>query len=233
MRSKFHSVALALLALLSLCAACSNPPGGAGGANSGPSTAGGANSGASTAGGGATAVSPDQNPQDMLTKSMQAQLNAKSLRASMTNTSSQGTYTATLEYASPDRYRMVSPQGEMIAVGNDAYMKAGGRWVKSPVNVGQLINQFRDPKVVEEMRRTTDIKYVGTDMLDGQSMFVYEYALNEATAKGAKSRAKTWISPADMLPRKTEVDGEVGGIKSHTTITYSDYNSDIKIEPPM
>ena len=229
MSSKFRSAALALVALLFICAACSKPPG-----EGGSRTSGGASGGASApAGGSAAAVSPSENPQDVLTKSMQAHLNAKSLRARMTNTSSQGTYTATLEYASPDRYRHVSPQGEMIAIGNNAYMKAGGRWMKAPVNVGQIISQFRDPKMVEELRRTTDIKYVGTESLDGQTVHDYEYALNEPAGKGAKGRAKTWISPGDMLPRKTEVDGEAGGIKSHTTITYSDYGSDIKIEPPM
>lgn len=223
MRSKFHQAALTLLALLSLCAACSKPAGEGGGMNGGVSP---------TGGGGGGAVSPNANPQDVLTKSMEAHLTAKSFRARMNNTSSQGTYTATLEYASPDRYRLVSPQGEMIAVGNDAYMKAGGRWMKAPVNVGQMINQFRDPKAVEEMRRKTDIKYVGTETLDGQTMYVYEYALDESAGSGARGRAKTWISPADMLPRKTEVDGEAGGIKSHTTITYTDYNRDISIEPP-
>ena len=224
MRSKLRPVALSLLALLSMSAACSKPPGeGGGGTNGGASTAGG---------GGGVAISPNDNPKDVLTQSIQAHLNAKSFRASMTNTSSQGNYTATVEYASPDRYRIVSPQSEMIAVGSDAYMKAGGRWMKAPLNVGQIINQFRDPKAVEEMRRKTDIKYIGTETLDGQAMYVYEYTLDEA-GTGAKGRAKTWISTADMLPRKTEVDGEAGGIKSHTTIIYSDYNSDIKIEPPQ
>jgi outer membrane lipoprotein-sorting protein len=223
MRSRFHSVALTLLALLSVCAACSNPPAPPGGENVGAGTAGS---------GGAAAVSPNQNPLDMLIKSMQAQLNAKSLRARMTNTSAQGTYNATIEYASPDRYHLVMPQTEMIAIGNDAYMKAGGRWMKAPMNAGQLINQFRDPKMVEELRRTTDVKYAGTETLDGQTMYVYEYTLDEVAGKGAKARAKTWISPGDMLPRKTEVDGEAGGIKSHTTIIYSDYDSDIKIELP-
>lgn len=232
MRSKLHPSALALLALLSLCAACSTRPGEGGGTNAGAGASGGTNTAGGGGGGGGAAISPNDNPQDVLTRSIQTHLDAKSLRARMTNTSSQGTYTATLEYASPDRYRIVSPQGEMIAVGADAYMKAGGRWMKAPVNVGQIINQFRDPKAVEEMRRKTDIKYVGTETLDGQAMYVYEYALDGA-GTGARGRAKTWISPADMLPRKTEVDGEAGGIKSHTTITYSDYNSDIKIEPPQ
>ena len=225
MSSKFRSAALALVAPLLICAACSKPPGEGGGGTSGGASA--------PAGGSAAAVSPSENPQDVLVKSMQALLQAKSLRTRMTNTSSQGTYNATLEYASPDRYRLVSPQGEMVAIGNDAYMKAGGRWMKTPVNVGQLINQFRDPKVVEEMSRTTDVKYVGTESLDGQTVYVYEYAVSETAGRGATGRAKTWISPADMLPRKTEVDGEAGGIKSHTTITYSDYNSDIKIELPQ
>lgn len=227
MKNRFRHAALTLLALSSLCAACTQPPDGGGATNGAagtPTSSGG--------GGGAAAVAPGDNPQDVLTKSIQAHLNAKSFRARMTNNSSQGNYTATLEYASPDRFRIVSPQGEIIAVGGDSYMKAGGRWMKAPMNMGQIINQFRDPKAVEEMRRTTDIRYVGTETLDGQPMYVYEYALDKA-GTGAKGRAKTWISPSDMLPRKTEVDGEADGIKSHTTLTYSDYNSDIKIEPPQ
>ena len=230
MRSKSHPLALTLLALLSLCAACSKPPAEGGGANG----RGGASGGTNTAGGGSVAaVSPNDNPKDVLTKSIEAHLNAKSLRTRMTTTSSQGTYTATLEYASPDRYHVVMPQVEMISIGSEAYMKVGERWTKSPMNVGQLINQFRDPEAVEEMRRKTDIKFVGADTLDGQAMYVYEYAMEDAAGVGARGRAKTWISQADLLPRKTEVDGEAGGIKSHTTITYSDYNSEIKIERPQ
>lgn len=232
MRIKFHPVTLTLLALLSLGAACSKPPGDGGGG--GTNTGGGTNGAAKTAGGGGgAAISPNADPKDALTKSIEAHLNAKSLRAQMTTTSSEGTYKATLEYASPDRYRVVMPQVEFIAIGGEAYMKAGGRWTKAPLNVGEIISQFRDPKAVEEMRRTTDIKYLGTETLDGQAMYVYEYAMEERAGAGAKGRAKTWISTADMLPRKTEVDGEAGGIKSHTTITYTDYNSDIRIEPPQ
>ena len=228
MRSKSHHLALTLLALLSLCAACSKPPAEGGGANVG----GGAGGGTSTAGGGGGAISPSDNPKDVLTKSIEAHLNAKSLRTRMTTTSSQGTYTATLEYASPDRYHVVMPQVEMISIGSEAYMKVGERWTKAPMNVGQIINQFRDPEAVEEMRRKTDIKFVGADTLDGQAMYVYEYAMEDAGGVGARGRAKTWISQTDLLPRKTEVDGEAGGIKSHTTIIYSDYNSDIKIDAP-
>jgi outer membrane lipoprotein-sorting protein len=226
MKNRFHYVALALLVLLSLCAACTQPPAGGDAADK-------AATAPAASGGNSAAVAPSDNPQDVLTKSIEAHLSAKSFRARMTNTSSQGNYTATLEYASPDRYHLVMPQGEMIAIGGDSYMKAGGRWMKTPVNMGQMINQFRDPKAVEEMRRKTDIKFVGSETLDGQPMYVYEYALDEAGGPGVKGRAKTWISPADMLPRKTEVDGEANGIKSHTTLIYSDYGSDIKIEPPM
>jgi hypothetical protein len=48
-----------------------------------------------------------------------------------------------------------------------------------------------------------------------------------------KSHAKTWVAVADGLPRKSESEGEFSGVKTKTEMTVSDYNSDIKIEPPI
>ena len=64
-------------------------------------------------------------------------------------------------------------------------------------------------------------------------MLVYEYTLNNAAGMNVKSHSKTWVGVADGLPRKSETEGEFGGVKTKTEITISGYNSDIKIEPPI
>ena len=55
--------------------------------------------------------------------------------------------------------------------------------------------------------------------------------------KGIKNTAKTWIGAADSLPRKSETEGELEymgqPLKTKTTITYTDYNADIQIAPPV
>ena len=112
----------------------------------------------------------------------------------------------------------------------------GGAWRKFPVDVGQIIAQFRDPKVLDELAQSADVKFIGPDAVGGAPALVYEYTVKGELGKSIKNTAKTWIGVADSLPRKTETEGELEfmgkPLKTKTSITYSDYNADIKIEPP-
>jgi hypothetical protein len=73
--------------------------------------------------------------------------------------------------------------------------------------------------------------------VDGAPALVYEYTVTGELAKNIKNTAKTWIGTADNLPRKTESEGELEfmgkPLKTKSTITFTDYNADIKIEPPV
>jgi hypothetical protein len=227
------SAALCSLALVSL--SC----------NSNPSTGGGAATlpGASGSGGNsAGVVSASDKPLDVISKAMHAQLDAKSYRANI-NTSGANATTSTMliEYAAPDRYHLSTQAQtggrqfsmEYIIIGKDTYMKMNnGAWTKSPVDMSAMISAFRDPKVLDELTKDADVKFVGADTLGGAPMLVYEYTVNNFAGMKFKSDAKTWVAVADGLPRKTESAGEASGIKSKSVITFSDYNADIKIEPP-
>ncbi len=195
---------------------------------------------------GAAAISADDKPLDVMLRAMHAQLDAKSFRAHITSTTDKGTNsTMTVEYAAPDRYRMVregdaaggagkNAQMEFVIADNKTFIKTpNGGWVQSPIDAGVMIKAFRDPKTIEELTKTADVKLVGPDTLDGQPMLVYQYTQNNPLGMNLKSTAKTWLSVADGLPRKTETDGDFNGVKSHTVVTVSDFNSDIKIESPV
>jgi hypothetical protein len=146
-----------------------------------------------------------------------------------------------VEYAAPDRYRMTveaktggqNVRLEYLIAGGASYIKGpNGRWVRTPVDAGALIKGFRDPKMLDELKKTTEIKFVGRDTLEGEPMLVYEYTQTNPLGMKMTATSKTWLSEADGLPRKTESEGELDGKKTRTVVTISDYNSDIKIEAP-
>ncbi|HLL73787.1 MAG TPA: hypothetical protein VK421_00705 [Pyrinomonadaceae bacterium] len=237
MRLKFSALTALLCALLLAALACSSRSGNENG-SSAPAAGGGTVSG----GGAAAAISPDENPLDVMSKAMRSQLDARSFRAHIDSTAGDGTSsTSVVEYVAPDRYRMVveaktggqNVKLEYLVVGGATYIKGpGGRWVKTPVDAGALIRGFRDPKMLDELRKTTDIKFAGRDTLGGEPMLVYEYTQTNPLGMKMKATSKTWLSAADGLPRKTETEGELDGKKTQTVVTISDYNADIKIEAP-
>lgn len=235
---KIRQLALTI-ALLIISTACNSGEPGTGGA---AVTIKGGDGGAATSGNSAAAISADDKPLDVLTKAMRGQLDAKSYRAHVTMESGGVTNKMVIEYAAPDRYRMVNDgqaagramRQEFVIVGGAAYLKApGGQWVKSPIDAGALVKQFRDPKMLEELAKTSDVKFVGPDVLDGVPTLVYQYTQNNPLGMNLKSTAKTWLAVADGLPRKSESEGEYNGVKTKTLMTITDYNTDIKIDAPV
>ncbi len=176
----------------------------------------------------------EANALDAMTASIQAQLGAKSYRARMESSYDGKTTAQTVEYVAPDRFRIVGPMNETIAVGSNTYMKLPtGKWQKVPMDINQFVSAFRDPKIIDEMRKDADVKFIGDDTVDGMPMKVYQYTVKNPLGSNMTTTSKTWIAASDKLPRKMEVESEIEGKPSKTLITYSDYNSDIKIEPPM
>jgi hypothetical protein len=168
-----------------------------------------------------------------LSRAMRNQLGVKSFRAKMESTYRDRTSTRTLEYVAPDRYRMISDLDETIIVGSETFRRVkGGSWQKFPFDIGSIVKSFRDPKMAEEISKNTTVKFLGPDTLDGHPMFVYQYTLTKALGMDINSTSKVWVAASDGLARKAESDGEFNGAKSHTLITYSDYNSAISIDVP-
>lgn len=243
MKAKRKLFVSPLCILLLTIAGCTSP---APSTNSGGvATAPGAGGAGNASSGGAppaAAISASDNPLDVMTRAMRAQLDAKSYRARVVSSTAGDTNnTMLIEYVAPDRYRMVGEaraggktfNHEYVIVGGATYIKApNGQWVRSPVDAGGMIKAFRDPKMLDELTKTADVKFVGSDTLDGTPTLIYEYTQNNPLGMKMKSTARTWLSVADGLPRKTESEGELNGAKTKTLITISDYNADIKIEAP-
>jgi hypothetical protein len=175
----------------------------------------------------------DAQALDGLTNSINAQLNAKSFRARLDSTFDNQEMARTIEYVAPDRFRMAGEADETIIIGSNAWMRQnGGAWQKLPIDASQMIAAVRDPKMIDVIRKSAEVKLIGPDTLDGKPMTVYEYTLRNAMGTDMTSHAKAWISAADSLPHRMETETEIKGKTSKATITYFDYNADIRIDPP-
>lgn len=179
-------------------------------------------------------VSPSASPLDSLAKSMRAQLASKSFRARISSSSQTIPGETVVEFVAPDRLHLTNPISELIAVGSETYTRQGnGPWQKAPISANEMAAKFRDPKLIDELDKNYNVTLVGPDTLDGVPMMVYEYMPKNPSPQTPAGKTKVWIGADDSLPRKIEVESEVGGQKSTTTIMYSDYNSDIKINLPV
>src|SRR5687768_4409519 len=223
-----------LVCCLALTAACSRTVPSGGGA-------------AETPGADTKTAKASSDPRGALAESLNSMLAAKSYRARVVSSSPQGATNVVAEFVAPDRFHLTtelerpnhgSSTLETIVVGKDTYVKMDTEpWRKFPANLGDMISKFRDPKVVAELSKGADVKFIGTETLDGMPTFIYQYSFNSPEYKDFKGSTKTWVAASDNLPRKTETEGEmnVNGkpVMTKTTITYSDFGADIKIDPPI
>ena len=194
------------------------------------------------------------DPRADLKKAFTAQLAAKSFRYRLEISISKGGHIKA-EFVAPDRYHISGESMmpgddenhlEVIIIGQDSFMKIGNMpWKKSEAGDGttifastmaQMAKQFRTMDVEQRMAKYEDVKFAGREILDGSPALVYQLIL-----KGAQGQTpgKIWISANDELPRKIEQEGsalpspEKNASRNKLTVTFGDYNADIKIEPPI
>jgi hypothetical protein len=185
----------------------------------------------------ASATSPSDaraNPLDAMMKAFKAQLDLKAYRVRMeTSGPGTGSQTRIAEYVAPDRFHMKGDKDEMIVIGPAAYMKAGDRWMKSPVDMSNMIASVRDPKFLDELRKSTDVSFVGPEVLEGTPALVYTYTMTNAFGTNMTTSSKSWVRASDGVPLRVESESTINGEKHRVVVTYYDFNADIKIEPPM
>jgi hypothetical protein len=180
------------------------------------------------------AVSKEENPIDVLSKAISAQLEAKSFRAQMVTAVNGGKESSRLvECVAPDRFHIVGDQDEMIMAGGNVYMKSpGGEWTRLLFDATEMMNQIRDTKRLDEIRKSTDVALVGADTVEGVPTLVYRYSMKNPFGMTFANNCKMWVGVTDSLPRRMEVEGEFNKTKSRSVVTYYDYGAAIKIEPP-
>jgi len=190
-----------------------------------------------------SAPGSDQAKQE-LSASFKHFMELKSFQAKSDATSDQGTLISnTIDFLAPDSYHLQSSvklaqdmgdKREFIIIGANSYVKTGeAPWEKFPMDMGSIVKNFRDQKMLDSIQKDAEVSYVGTDTLDGKPVKVFNYTIKNVLGLAVTSHCKAWISVSDNLPLKIEVDGEYAKIKSHMVILYSKFNEPLEIKAPM
>ncbi|HLF27385.1 MAG TPA: hypothetical protein VJG32_13710 [Anaerolineae bacterium] len=96
---------------------------------------------------------------------------------------------------------------------------------------------WADPKQASAIAKNIGQAWrVGQEDLDGILTLVYQYQMGVPEA-GVISIPKVWVGLSDHLPRKLESNTTITTseqtVSGQLTAMYYDYNTDVKIEPPI
>lgn len=205
------------------------------------STSGGSSNSSSTGSGstssGGDASPPSGDPKADVIAASKKFLDLPQFTAKMNGQAATGTMTMSLEYQAPDRFHMTGTdpashnQTEMIMIGKDMYMQAGGQWRKMPNALGSSMPNLRQYFDEKGLSTLQDVKYDGDDTVEGRPMHVYSYHNSQTNANMPfPFNSKIWVGSNDGLPHKIEVTYEQSQLKS-MTITY-DFDKPVDIKPP-
>jgi hypothetical protein len=145
----------------------------------------------------------------------------------------------TLAFVRPDRYHLVSQELEVIVVEDTTYLKGpNGKWTTVPGTemVGTVegtLAAFAGDAAIQERLDTlseSDVTLEGRETINGVETQIY--SIDEGPdGSSIFGRAKMWIGVEDGLLYRQEVETELGGVGSRTTMEF-EYGDDVSIEPP-
>lgn len=152
-------------------------------------------------------------------------LAAPSFRAIMSDAKTGERYVR-VEYAAPDRYRVINEQGgpTMVVVGNTAQMEVGGRMMSVPVPINQIVSAYRNEEMLRKQRETMTVEALPDGEVDGRPAKVYRFT----TQQPKPSTATAWVGEGDTL-LQIEVDGGNTARGKVVRVRYSDLGADIRI----
>lgn len=114
----------------------------------------------------------------------------------------------------PDGRSGGDPIAELITTGGVTYVKAGGKWMRSPISLQAQIDQ------VNRNIATTQVytcQRVGSEAVAGMPATVYTLHTENADTK---ADARAWIGTGNGLMLKLDESVDAIGVKSHYLIRY-------------
>lgn len=131
----------------------------------------------------------------------------------------------------PDRMQMTTPEGEMIIVKKDAWMKIGGSWTKLPGAAGAMVQGAIKQGIANGMKGTSNVQCLGTVEYNDGSYDGYEFDSN-GNFGGVKSKSHVILYvDAKGLPAWSVIKGKAMGVDS-TIVQRITFDPDIKIKAP-
>ena len=132
----------------------------------------------------------------------------------------------------PSSFHTISPNGEMMKIGNGTWTKTKGAWMPLPTEMAKMVQSATDVGVPRGFQDATNLACLGSRMIDGKNLTGYEFD-GEATFDGVKCgvHMKLYSDPQTNRPTYFVIGGKAMGQSTLTqTITY---DPKITIKAPM
>ncbi len=172
------------------------------------------------------------NPQELLSKALSALNNVKTLRLTVSGTTSGKSGTAVFDYVAPGSFHVTQPDGseDIVIKDKGAYEKKGAKWSKIAIPITTLntiITSINPVAIIDKERLKLDQKttpQLGADVINGRPMVTYQYN----NPQGHQGYVKFWYGVTDGLMYKFDGSDQTG--KATGTI---EYNVPITIAAPI
>lgn len=176
----------------------------------------------------AIAATAHAGPKDEVAAAMERMVAARSWQAQMSTTGAAGaTVETTAEFVAPDRYRLRTPQGTQLIIGDTMHMTLQGRTMAVPLPKGALA-QWRDPMRLREAAAKTTVTALGSEPVGGRPAKKYQ----TRNADAPDQTMLVWVG-ADGYPLKVRASSTFQGKPVTTTITYARFDDPkLRIDAP-
>lgn len=129
------------------------------------------------------------------------------------------------------RIHMTTPDAEIIMLPEGTWMKTGGSWMKSPIDMSGMMKQFL-PQTVEDLRKgISNVRDEGTVEVAGQSLRAIAYDQQiKVMGMTIDSSQRVFVDGQGRVVR-SESQSEVRGRKSNAVQTIR-YDDSIRVHAP-
>lgn len=133
----------------------------------------------------------------------------------------------------PNKFHMKSTESEFIIIGDHTWMKPkDGGWMKFPMSMKKVIDQFTPEVMKASMDGMTNVRYVGDEDVNGIACKVYSYDFDVKVMGFRSQGSSTIYSNSDSgYPVRVVTDGEAMGQRSNTVVDYT-YDPNIRVAAP-
>lgn len=129
-----------------------------------------------------------------------------------------------MRFVSPNRYHMSGPEGDIMSIAGESWIKTKEGWQKSDFPFGDL-GGINPNLSMTDFNAKASPTYVARGTFEGSDVSIYTYR-DDATVN------TMWIDSESGLLIKTIAESTVKGNKFSRTTTY-DYKTPVSIEPPQ
>lgn len=157
-------------------------------------------------------------------------LSDKSYNATITTQEKRRNVTMHMKVQLPDRFHMKTDDVEIIVLPEGTWMNASGQWMRSPVNMSQMIAGYTGEAMEKGIGSIGRVEYLGEERVEGCNSKNYRYS-QSGEFMGMRSSSEALLSICQTNGKPVRIVSTEKGKTESVTIVY-DWETPVDIRPP-